>query len=361
MERILLYYPSINIPDGDWLRSSLLYTDKVASIYPFNSINDKRLNFDTRTLYDKGLYKPFFVLEELYSSKPNPELEKFENNFLKVAQSKEFKRIRELSRKKNPLLGLSEVEFSQNTFDIYISKISYRVADYLRLNGDILIHKNDTRLPDVRIEKTSAIVYMSMLADYLARINKDLVIPSTDKIEFEKLAYQLTDEKTLTRRIQLDDCLPTPSPNVDIKDIIKFKQKRKYELLKFRELIDNIEGELNSVHDDKERKRIMIKFQEKIQKEIIEIKRLMGDSKLDFILSGFSSLLDFKQKEVFGTMSGIGALGAGVVANLPFIGLGAGALILTGTLVSSYKKITRHVESNSSSYIYYGQKAGIFV
>lgn len=124
MERILLYYPSINIPDGDWLRSSLLYTDKVASIYPFNSINDKRLNFDTRTLYDKGLYKPFFVLEELYSSKPNPELEKFENNFLKVAQSKEFKRIRELSRKKNPLLGLSEVEFSQNTFDIYISKIT---------------------------------------------------------------------------------------------------------------------------------------------------------------------------------------------------------------------------------------------
>jgi len=360
MERILLYYPSINIPDGNWLRSSLLYSDKVASIFPFNSIDDKRVNVDTRTLYDTGLYKPIFVLEELNPFRDNPELEKFEQNFIKVAQSTEFKRIREQSKKNEQRLGLTDNEMSQNTFDMYLSKISFKVADYLRQNEDILFRKNETRIADVRIEKTSAIVYMSMLADFLARKNKDLVIPSTDKIEFEKLAYQLTDEKVLTRRIQLDDCLPTPSPNVDIKDIIKFKRNRKFELLKFRELIDNLEDELNSENDDRERKRIMIKFQERIQKEIIEIKKLMGDSKLDFILSGFSSLLDFKQKEVIGTISGIGALSAGAIANLPLIGLGAGALLLTGTLVSSYKKINRKVESNSSSYIYYAQKAGMF-
>jgi hypothetical protein len=360
MERILLYYPSINIPDGNWLRSSLLYTDKVASIFPFNSFDDKRVNTDTRTLYDIGLYKPIFVLEELNPFRDNPELEKFEQNFIKVAQSTEFKRIREQSKKNVPRLGLTDNEMSQNTFDMYLSKISFKVADYLRQNGDILFRKNETKIADVRIEKTAAIVYMSMLSDFLARKSKDLIIPSTDKIEFERIAYQLTDEKTLTRRIQLDDCLPTPSPRVNIKDIIKFKRNRKLELLKFRELIDSIEGELNSVDDDLERKRIMIKFQEKIQKEILEIKKLMGDSKLDFILSGFSSLLDFKQKEGIGTISGIGAFSAGAIANLPLIGLGAGALLLTGTLVSSYKKINRKVESNSASYIYYAQKAGMF-
>ncbi|MEJ7678934.1 MAG: hypothetical protein WKG06_13980 [Segetibacter sp.] len=103
----------------------------------------------------------------------------------------------------------------------------------------------------------------------------------------------------------------------------------------------------------------MIQFQNKIEKEIIKIKTLLGDSKLDFILNGFSSLLDFKQKDIVGTVSVLGVAGAGIIANLPFIALGAGALVLTGTLVSSFKKINRGVQAYSSSYIYYAQKDGI--
>jgi hypothetical protein len=360
MERILLYYPTINFPNNNWLRSSLLYSDKVASIFPFASINDKRVKDETKALYDEQLYKPIFVHRELNSSVL--ELEKFESNFIKVTQSQEFKKIKNQYKQPNTRIGFTDNEMSINTFDMYFSKISFNVANYLRENGDIMFKGNVYTNPgavEVRIERTSAIVYMSMLADYLACLNKDLVIPSTDETEFERLAYQLTDEKVLTHRIQLDNCLSTPSPAVSIKDIIKFKRDRKHELLNFREMLDKFEGEINSVDDDQERKRKMIQFQEKVQKEIIEIKKLMGDSKLDFILSGFSSLLDFKQKEIIGTISGLGVLGVGVVSSLPLIGLGAGTLLLTGTLVSSYRKINRQVESNSSSYIYYAQKAGI--
>ena len=72
------------------------------------------------------------------------------------------------------------------------------------------------------IERNSAIIYMSMLADYLASSN-DLIIPSTDDQEFEKLTFQLSDKKVLTYRLQLYNCLPTPTPGTDIKEIIKFK------------------------------------------------------------------------------------------------------------------------------------------
>src|SRR5262249_8324417 len=34
MERTVLYYPTISIPDSWWLRQALLYFDKVASIVP---------------------------------------------------------------------------------------------------------------------------------------------------------------------------------------------------------------------------------------------------------------------------------------------------------------------------------------
>lgn len=34
MKRTVLYYPTISIPDGPWLRRALFYFDEVASIVP---------------------------------------------------------------------------------------------------------------------------------------------------------------------------------------------------------------------------------------------------------------------------------------------------------------------------------------
>jgi hypothetical protein len=348
MEKILLYYPSTNIPDGKWLRNSLLYTDKVASILPYD-MGSERISDETKLLFDEDLYQPIYVFNELNPG--HPEFEKFENNFLDTIKSEAFEKI------------LKRIEFysaGQNKeladYEMFVNKLTYRIADYLR-NNNLL--RETVAYDEIALEKNTAIIYMSMLADYLARINKNLVIPSTDEREFETLAFQLADEKALTYRIQLDNCLPTPLPDANIKDIVKFKKKRKLELLNFREELEKAEKEINLVDDNQERKEKMKKFQDRIEKEIIEIKKLLGDSKLEFILNGFSSLLDFKQKEIVGTVSGLGIVGGGVIASLPLIGLGAGALLLTGTLVSSFKKINRQVEANSFSYIYYAQQQGI--
>ncbi|WP_269235017.1 DUF6236 family protein [Flavobacterium flavigenum] len=348
MERILLYYPSINIPDGNWLRNSLLYTDKVASIFPFENIEDERVNDETKALYDEGLYKPISAFKEFKPS--DKELETFETNFIDTLNSEEFQKLQNIYQRYNRQKNLGFGDYA-----MYVNKLTENISDYLR-------HTNRLRFDyyeEVRVEKFSAIIYMSMLADYLACVNKDLVIPSTDQQEFERLAFQLADNKILTHRIQLDNCLPTPSPATSIKDIIKFKKKRKFELLQFREVLDKVESEINSTDNLADRKLKLIQFHEKIQKELIEIKKLLGDSKLDFALNCFSSLLDFKQKEVAGTATGLGLASAGLAASMPFVGLGAGALILSGTLVSSYKKINRQVESNSSSYLYFAQQAGI--
>lgn len=349
MERILLYYPSINIPDGRWLKNALLYTDKVASIVPFVDMNDIRIDNDTKALYDDGLYQPISVFNNLDSS--HKEFYKFKQNFIDTIDSKEFRSFKRETQDYEWAKGRGIAAYS-----IYAEKLSYEIIDFLRERN--LLKPEDKGV--FSVEKKSAIIYMSMLADYLACINmKDLIIPSTDQQEYEKLAYQLTDEKALTHRFQLDNCLPSPSPYTTIKDIIKFKKKRKQELLQFREILDNAEVEIYSAENDSEIKRKMIHFQEKIQKEVIKIKKLLGDSRLEYVLNGFSSLFDFKQKEIVGTVTGLGLAGTGLVVSLPFVGLGAGALLLTGTLVSSYKKINRQVQSNSSSYIYYAQKAGI--
>lgn len=40
MNRTILYYPTINIPNDEWLRHALLYYDQVSSIIPQNWENE---------------------------------------------------------------------------------------------------------------------------------------------------------------------------------------------------------------------------------------------------------------------------------------------------------------------------------
>lgn len=345
MERILLYYPTTNIPDGSWVRNSLLYTDKVSSILPYDLGSDHATDM-TKLLSDEGLYNPIYISDVLNSY--HSEYESFENTFIETIESQAFRKVKTDSLQ----------YYSQNTsdYEMFKNKFTAKIVQYL-VDKQLL---EDRPWGEVAVERNTAAIYFGMLVDYLSRINNEnLIIPSTDEQEFETLTYQIADKKVLTHRIQLDKCLPALSPTATIKDIVKFKNKRKQELLQFREVLDNMESEIKAAGDDQERKLKMVKFAEKVQKEILEIKKLLGDSKLDFVLSGLSSLLDFKQKEVVGTISGLGVVGAGVITSLPLLGLGAGAVLLTGTLISSFRKINRQVEANCSSYIYYAQKAGV--
>lgn len=175
MERILLYYPAINIPAGNWLRNCLLYTDKVASIVPFVDMEDRRVDSDTKLLYDNELYKPISVFSNLNPS--HKEFNKFQENFINTIESKEFKNYHKV---------IKEYPWGQDSgmtdYTMYAEKLSYEIVDFL--NERNLLKRGDYGV--MTVEKNSAIIYMSMLADYLASISNDLITPSTDEPEFEK-------------------------------------------------------------------------------------------------------------------------------------------------------------------------------
>lgn len=343
MGKILLYYPYTNIPDGKWLRNSLLYTDKVASILPYD-MGNKRIPEITKLLFDEGLYQPIYASEEL--DPHSPKFENFENNFLETLESKEFSNI----KKEVQTFNTSEYN-SIGEYVIYTTKLTHKIEQSLR---DKLLLKDTENSNEVALEKNTASIYMSMLADYIARKHKGELVPSTDKKEFQELAFQLGDEKAQTYSIILDKCLPTPSENAKIEDIVKFKKKREKELFKFKTLLSEHEEKIYLANDDYVRNLRMLDFQNEVQKEINEIKKLLGDSKLEFVLNGLSSLLDFKQAGIIETVPFLG-----IAANLPIAGVVGGALMLIGTLVSSFKKLKREGESKALSYIYYAQKDGI--
>ena len=66
MERILLYYPTIEFPQKAWIRQAILYSDKVSSIIPFG--NDSELPDSLKDLLDNGEYKPIFIEKQINDS-----------------------------------------------------------------------------------------------------------------------------------------------------------------------------------------------------------------------------------------------------------------------------------------------------
>lgn len=95
-----------------------------------------------------------------------------------------------------------------------------------------------------------------------------------------------------TLEVDLYRCLPVPTLNVSLEDILKFKEQRKDELLEFRELVDNLYLEtINS--GDVERARI--KNIELLQRKIVELDRVMNESKISRFLGSIKIEIDFTQ------------------------------------------------------------------
>ena len=65
MAQTILYYPTINIQDGTWLRNAILYWDEVSSIVPYENYPD----FSPELLYLKelGVYKAVYPQSLFFS------------------------------------------------------------------------------------------------------------------------------------------------------------------------------------------------------------------------------------------------------------------------------------------------------
>ena len=63
MAQTILYYPTIDIQDGAWLRNAILYWDEVSSIVPYESFSD--LSPELLYLQGLGVYKAVYPQEIL--------------------------------------------------------------------------------------------------------------------------------------------------------------------------------------------------------------------------------------------------------------------------------------------------------
>ena len=154
MERIFLYYPSIAIPNNEWLYNSILYSDKIASILPYRELD--YLPDLLKFLLDNNEYHPIFVQDFL--NKNETEFTKFEDKFIKAIDNDRF------------FLLDSKTRRDKRFEEIYYTKMSEKVLHELDKRKLIIKEFNKCILPE-----NAAIYYMCILSQFIAQLSTKII------------------------------------------------------------------------------------------------------------------------------------------------------------------------------------------
>lgn len=335
MERIFLYYPTIEIPQNDWLFQAILYSDKVSSILPFTE--DKWLPETVKYLHWKGEYKPIFIEEIIQNNKK--EFNIFENQFFKTVDDQSF------------------LSFSSNTprderfRGIYYNKMTRSIMYELEKRNLIQNRTNEK----IFVHENVAIYYMSVLAKFVASLdNENLVVPSTDYKRFSDLSFEHLNKTQIAYNLIFDKCLPSPHESVEIRKIIEFKKNHKNDLLRFRKFISEIIEKIKNASDDYDVKEYICSAKEKIEYEIEELDNLFKKNKIKTVIKGINTLIGLDNPKLFNSL-----LQAGIITTVinPKIGIGMVGIGIIGKLIDN--QFLKPSYSHELNYLFEAKKIGI--
>lgn len=367
-KRSILYYPTINIPTNSWLRNSLLYWDEVSSIVPQDYNHNKliKLSSDIEFLMKEELFKPIRPDRLIYDGNNWEAMETFKKEFLETVETPEFKNLLKRSRQHAIRIHGAKIPKSGMIAKggrIHRDKISDAI--YYILNEKKLATKDPQYSEWMLFEGNTALLYMSILAKYLAYTASDLTAIGTDYRIYERFNFKPTSGTDGAPVVSVDfrGLIPSPSNSVSIKDIVKFKRKREPNLIAFRKMLLDVEKKLLQVKSNQEAKEIIVSFQEDLKRGLVDMASVFRDSKIDLIFKSLKSLVNYKSSTL--------VAGAAVFFNEKYKISGmpswlegiaivtAGAIDIGSAYIESRNKLLVEDRKSAFSYLYHAQRAGI--
>jgi hypothetical protein len=310
MKRTILYYPTISIPNGEWLQRALFYFDEVASIVPHQVVYFRAMCLNERFRKQLG------------------------TRFVRVHPNK---------------LSITNFDFLEGE-----GLLKYDAPEERKYEAGWFL-----------VEERTALLYMSMLAQALADIDMQYTIPGTDQPDYEELIYGTLSPENAIPCVEthLRDVLPMPRQDVKFKDILAFKRKRKDELNLYRKRIDDLQKQLSQATERAEVNLALVQFEEAQQTELSDLVDALRGDKLATIWGSVKILIKAKNPMLWG--AGAVALGlAPGIGALPISLAIAGAAVSSIVEVKSYlvdQRNKRRVTERESSfaYLYHAKAEGI--
>lgn len=364
MKRNLLYYPTINIPKNAWLKSALLYWDEVSSIVPSDYDGNLLLDIDRDIEYliDIEVFRPIKPETLVFAQDNWEEFEKFQNEFKEVLLGKKFQtRIERQRRQFSSSIHSNKIQ-DLRTSRVHSNKTSDGLFYFLEEKG---LAKREDRNDWIQFEQNTALLYMSLLAKYLADIDKEHTSIGTDSLVYENFNFQKVnkDNGFPVASFALKNILPTPKHNVSIEKIIKFKEKRKDNLKHFNLKLSEFQNKASKSESNSELKETTINFQDELVKGVNDLHQVLGDSKIETTLKTMKTLISLKSPTLIASTGAI-INSSNNFLNLPIelttIGIGImGGIELSTKYVELRNKNRANLRNSPFSYLYHARNSGI--
>lgn len=201
MAQSILYYPSINIEDGSWLRSAILYWDEINSIVPHKEYYD--LSPELLYLQELGQYRPIYPEEIFVLCDPH--------EFSVLVKRCLFHNIhhtkqRQLLTKQIYSPGLVSL--------VHYKKLPSEILELLTKHNGIHIDTNGW----IEMSGEFAMQYMRLLAEFTAVHSINDTIVGTNQISKINEVYPqgFSSSNSAAVTILLEKCLPIPTMDVSL-------------------------------------------------------------------------------------------------------------------------------------------------
>lgn len=295
-----LYYPTIDIMNDRWLKSAILFWDRIETIVP-ESINEPYKRKLTRQLADEEILFPHYV---------NPFCEDvagIEQDVVKYLQTKEGKQSFIKPWAESAVARRSFADDDLRVEEAFMNRICNEYKEFYihvgklppMLQEQLEGYQNESGF--VLARKGFMSFYMTLLANRICqsenmalltdRVNQNIL---SNKIMIEGLTPKQRRKKTdslksgLMYEIIMDDIkIDSSTP---IERIIRYKRDRQQNLQRFREELDglfNFSVEGKDVKDiENEIKTI---YERKVLPAIDDIKATLKDGKIDWVVNQASN------------------------------------------------------------------------
>lgn len=328
-----LYYPTIDIRDEKWLKTSALYWEEISTIVPDGFGNP--YNYNCRQLEDAGILKQEIVKSRTMKSATirNKVIEYFSD------YEKFYSTLQERDRE-----GLFENR-------IYWEKIDPKLHDFIR--GHFSRHTRDYFYSDSGF----ADFYMTILANHIAkrkgmnlitdtRISNRIGIGVSNEtasvITPRRQQYEVDEIHRLTESILANISINHfgISPNTSINDIIEFRNKYKDYLVKYRMELQTLSNTLkNQEFETYEafRESVESLVRNDIKVSLSDLKKALDDLRIESYIAPLS-------------VTGIIGLASSLVFN-PAITIGLTSVVISGKVVLAKRKSDATLRKNNYAYL----------
>ncbi len=328
-----LYYPSINIENEEWLKTSSLYWDQISTIVPANMGNP--YDYNCEFLESEGILSQEIVKSKSLKSAT------FRNQVIEY--------LSDYEKYYSHMIKNERTDRNRNR--MYLEKIDPKLHGLLeryfdKSNGDYLY-----------VDDSFADFYMTLLANYIAkrkgynlitdsRISNQISIGISNEnpsiLSPRRTGYDLDHAQRLYESLLAHITIKHYgiSPDTDIKKIVKFRKKYKDNLSKYRGELRKLSSTLkNSEFSSFESLNSAIEtiIKDEIQVSVNDLEKALHDQKITSFIAPISA-------------TGIIGLASSFVFN-PVVTVTASCAAVTSQIVMAKKKTKKTLRENNFSYL----------